>query len=880
MGATRQDRFFSGQLARTLARTGCAIALLGLLALQPALAKRFALVVGNAAYSVKPLKNAGNDAQDIAATLSAIGFETTVVVNADRVTMLKAISAFGDKVSKDDETVFYFGGHGVQVNGQNYLIPVRAQIDYTEDVPVEGVNVEHVIKTLESTQNTVNIVILDACRNNPYTSRKKDRDLGGSRGLQRVTGPVGTMVVFSTAPGDVAGDGEGRNGIFTSALLQNIKTPDLTIQQMLTRVRNQVVKATNGQQVPWESSALTGDFYFVGRGAAQQVAGSEEETLWQLAAARNKVALYRTYLDEYPNGAHAAAAKAALQRSLGADTARTTVAEADRLYFEKNDYRGAFALYTQAAQMGDPSAMASLAKLWAMGRGTDRGADEAVAKQWRDKALPTITSLANSGHAFSQYQLATLYYHFGAAKDHAVSAHWYRKAADAGNVAAINNLGAMYLSGEGVAKDPAESARLYRKAADAGYAPAETNLAGMYRTGLGVQKDVDRALRLLRKSADAGYTEAYRALGDMYLGGEGVPQNDTEAMRLYRLAADAGDAEGQYSLGWSYANGKGVAQDYGEAMRWWRKATEAGSSTAQASLGTLYANGNGVARDDERAVQLFRQSADAGNAMGQRLLGVMYVNGRGVKQDVEEAVRWYRKAAEAGDLTAQIYLGTAHELGQGTAKNDGEAVKWYRKASEAGDARGARSLGVMYANGLGVAKDEAEAVRLFRKAAEADDVRGQLNLGVMYANGTGVTQDQAEAVRWYRKAADHGDTTAQRYLARMYEDGKGVSPDPAEAVRWYRKSADAGDVIAQGHVGWMYENGKGVRQDHAEAARWYRKAADGGNATAQGNLADLYENGRGVARDMNEAVRLYKLAARGGYQYAKDRLAALGYKEQ
>lgn len=424
------DAIGLSMLTQRWGRGACASVLMGLLMLQPALAKRLALVVGNAAYNVKPLKNAGNDARDIAASLTSIGFETTLIVNADRVSMLKAISAFGDKVSRDDETVFYFGGHGVQVNGQNYLIPTGAQIDYTEDVPVEGVNVEHVIQTLESTQNNVNILILDACRNNPYSSRKKDRDLGSTRGLQRVTGPVGTMVVFSTAPGDVAGDGDGRNGIFTSALLQNIKTPNITIQQMLTRVRSQVFKETNGQQVPWESSALTGDFYFVGRGPAPVVAGSEEEALWQLVTVRNKVGLYRTYLDEYPNGAHAAAAKAALQRSLGADTARTTVAEADRLYFEKNDYRGAFALYTQAAQLGDPSAMASLAKLWAMGRGTDKGSDPALAKQWFDKAQPPILQLAKSGHVFSQYQLGVLL--DLVSQDYAEALRWYRMAAKGG----------------------------------------------------------------------------------------------------------------------------------------------------------------------------------------------------------------------------------------------------------------------------------------------------------------------------------------------------------------------------------------------------------------------------------------------------------------
>ena len=218
-----------------------------LLAIEPAEAsKRLALVVGNGNYSDLPLANPVNDAKAIAEKLRKLGFSVDFQNNINRKTLRKSIRTFGGKLGADDIGLFYYAGHGMQVSGENYLIPIDSDINSEDEVPDEGVSVNAVLRKMESAKNAVNIVILDACRNNPF----KRSFRSGGRGLRRVDGPVGSIIIYATAPGDVADDGDGRNGIFTSHLLQHIATPGLTIHQIMNRVRNDVRQSTSGKQIP------------------------------------------------------------------------------------------------------------------------------------------------------------------------------------------------------------------------------------------------------------------------------------------------------------------------------------------------------------------------------------------------------------------------------------------------------------------------------------------------------------------------------------------------------------------------------------------------------------------------------------------------------
>jgi formylglycine-generating enzyme required for sulfatase activity len=228
---------------------------------------RIALVIGNSDYASGPLPNPANDAKMMSETLSNLGFEVIARRNADQNTMKRAIQEFGSRLEKAGPAavgLFYYAGHGVQLNGRNYLIPTTAQIDREGDVEIEAVSADWVIEQMRYARNRLNIVILDACRNNPFTRSMRSVD----HGLATMDAPAGILIAYSTAPGAVAADGSGRNSPYTEALSLAMRDLHEPVEQVFKRVRVGVMSATSGKQVPWESSSLTGDFYFAAPGKA------------------------------------------------------------------------------------------------------------------------------------------------------------------------------------------------------------------------------------------------------------------------------------------------------------------------------------------------------------------------------------------------------------------------------------------------------------------------------------------------------------------------------------------------------------------------------------------------------------------------------------
>lgn len=219
---------------------------------------RTALVIGNSTYSSGPLKNPVNDATDMAAVLKRLGFNVILHRNASHQTMEDAIREFGRKLRKDRGVgLFYYAGHGMQIGGVNYLIPIGARVDKETDVKFQAVNSEMILAEMENAGNAMNIVVLDACRDNPFGRSFRS----ASRGLAIISNaPTGTFISYSTGANQLAKDGDGRNSPYTKALLTNIDKPGLTINRVFMNVRSTVMKETG--QVPWELSSLVGDFYF------------------------------------------------------------------------------------------------------------------------------------------------------------------------------------------------------------------------------------------------------------------------------------------------------------------------------------------------------------------------------------------------------------------------------------------------------------------------------------------------------------------------------------------------------------------------------------------------------------------------------------------
>jgi hypothetical protein len=229
--------------------------------------QRIALVIGNSQYKDSPLPNPVNDARAIAKALADAGFKVTRKENAGQRDMQIALRDFGDALKGGGVGLFYYAGHGMQVKGRNFLIPVDAQIQREDEIAYNSVDAGQVLDKMEAAANRLNIVILDACRNNPFA--RSFRSAGA--GLAQMDAPVGTLIAFATSPGSVASDGEGQNGLYTQHLLHSMQTPGTKIEDVFKNVRVGVRKDSGGKQIPWESTSLEGDFFFVPKPPAQAV---------------------------------------------------------------------------------------------------------------------------------------------------------------------------------------------------------------------------------------------------------------------------------------------------------------------------------------------------------------------------------------------------------------------------------------------------------------------------------------------------------------------------------------------------------------------------------------------------------------------------------
>lgn len=274
---------------------------------------RRALVIGNAAYKLDPLDNPVNDARLIAGALRKSGFTVSLHENLDRTGMLNAVRDFGAQLDERTIAVVYYAGHGLQLRDRNYLIPVDAEIRTEDEIPIAGLDLGFLLGRMSHAKSRVNIVILDACRNNPFAGR------GGptAQGLAQMDAPVGTLLAYATAPGKLAADGPvaGGNSLYAGHLGRAMLLPGLPVEHVFKRVREAVVRDTGRQQVPWESSSLQGEFAFVpgatstAGAATADVEAAGELAFWQSIQGAQRADEYRAYLRQYPNGRFAALAQ-------------------------------------------------------------------------------------------------------------------------------------------------------------------------------------------------------------------------------------------------------------------------------------------------------------------------------------------------------------------------------------------------------------------------------------------------------------------------------------------------------------------------------------------------------------------------------------------
>lgn len=281
--------------------------------------RRVALVVGNAAYHEAPLRNPVNDARALAAALREQGFEVLLRENATKSVMERAFADFGEKLTEGATALFFFAGHGMQVGGRNYLVPVDAKISSEQRVRLESLDLDLALDQMSGARVKVSIAILDACRNNPY--ERRFRSVSG--GLAQINAPEGTLIAYATAPGKVAADGEGSNGLYTEELLKALRQPGQKVEDVFKQVRVAVSRRSNGAQTPWEASSLVGDFYFLPPAAVTPAApttavaptatNAAEIEFWNSVKNSRNLDELKAYLSEYPRGSFARLAQLRLQ---------------------------------------------------------------------------------------------------------------------------------------------------------------------------------------------------------------------------------------------------------------------------------------------------------------------------------------------------------------------------------------------------------------------------------------------------------------------------------------------------------------------------------------------------------------------------------------
>jgi Caspase domain len=278
---------------------------------------RVALVIGNSAYAGKAaLTNPANDAAAMSETLRGMGFTVIESRDASKAQMLEAISKTTQALrGKQGIGMLYYAGHGLQLDWRNFMVPVDAKLSQAKDVPDQTVDLSLVIDAFKAAGNRMNIVVLDACRDNPFAGT------ASGKGLAQLDAPPGTFLAYATAPGNVADDGAGQNGLYTGFLLQELKKPQAKIEDVFKRVRLNVRQKSEGKQIPWESTSLEDDFFFnAGLKPTQKLGDSEKARLfnaekadWDAIKSSSNVADYYAFLQKYPHGNTSAAAQGRIE---------------------------------------------------------------------------------------------------------------------------------------------------------------------------------------------------------------------------------------------------------------------------------------------------------------------------------------------------------------------------------------------------------------------------------------------------------------------------------------------------------------------------------------------------------------------------------------
>ena len=563
--------------------------------------ERVALVLGNADYAtVGALVNPVNDASDITSALEGLGFDVLLGTDLTRAEMIETTERFVTMAAEAEVALFYYAGHGFQVGGENFLVPVDAAIARAEDVPGQTFALQPLLEALDGT-DALKLIFLDACRDNPFgAALEADPRLGD--GLARPDVPyTDFFFAYATNPNNVAFDGTGRNSFFTEAMRSHIYTPGQEISALLLNVRIDVKNATGGRQIPFNSSSLTRQFQF----DPSPPTVSEETMLWQVAADVRDPLLMQIYLDRYPEGRHTEEVmglldtETELSRSLGNGY---DDAQAERLWnlARRTRMRPLLEFYLERYPQG--AHVEEAGRLLAVIPRPEDASPGNICE--RLATHPRDATSTNPGIPFPQLQ--------------------------------ENAFAAIQACGAAVTLTPE--------------LPHYTALLARATHAAG---DLDRAVGLYQTAADDGDLRAMVSLAQLYIAGNGVPQQTDVGLALYERAAEGGSADAMINLAVTLFQGNLVPADPDRAIALLRRAAEDGSGQALYNLGVLAKDG--VIDSPADALEYFLRAGRSGWMDGWRAAAILLDGGVGVQADPSAAsVMLLRGAAEDSGQTLAL----------------------------------------------------------------------------------------------------------------------------------------------------------------------------------------------------------------------------------
>ncbi|TBD11922.1 caspase family protein [Rhizobium ruizarguesonis] len=749
--------------------------------------RRVALVIGNSVYKTLPsLPNPANDVEEVASTLRAAGFDVTIGVNVDRIGLEDTVRRFLRSTSNAEAGLIYYSGHGIQVGGQNFLVPVDATLETPYDVETQTMPLDLILNHLKQ-NSRVQLIFLDACRNNPFNAQKfwmaeKLEPVGATRGLARIDSDLGSLIAFSTEPGQVALDGTGALSPYSESFIKRASEPNKEIRQVLTDVRRDVIAMTGGKQVPWENSSLMDSFYFIPAPPPPSVESMQQVSVPE-GAATTKLPISPPHdetgsallvtLNQLPKTGklsfdgkpveQGAKMPAAALTALTYDSSGVAAGTVGLIGYTVSDPYGQ-ATQGVVAITVSADAGAKLAQLEQEKQVRLADADAYLKTLPRDVSTTIGVGPVEASLPVVPASVAEMTFKVAAlpdkgtlrAGDRVIGLGHVLEAADIPALSYEPQIGtenqSSALTLQAANDDLPPATVTFKPTLDAcdTSAAAPLDLQGVTAGKLPNEIDPSVAVPACTEAMKT-YPEVARFV--YQLGRAQLANRETKtAFATIKKAMDAGHVRAIDQLSSLYIVGASVPANPAKANEIVQAGAKKNDPYALYTYGKSLFYGRGVKSDTQEGLKLMLQSADLGHTFAMNELGYIFVNGVNVPADPERGIRFYEAGLARNDIYSMNNLALVYRFGKAVPQDFGKALELFTKAAEGGQPYAPTNLGRMYRDGIGVAADKSAAIKWLEMGAERGDYWGALDRARLAKDEVGDPEGMTIAARYFALA--------------------------------------------------------------------------------------------------------------------------------